>query len=85
MNFNFMDVISGTEDHWTNIITKAAPIVLPAQEMPMILEAVCYSRDRDQIDISNYKSESHTVRYCRRYSIHCERGPRPCGHCTTAV
>ena len=40
MNFNFMDVISGTEDHWTNIITKAAPIVLPAQEMPMILEAV---------------------------------------------
>lgn len=36
-----MDVISGTEDHWPNIVTKAAPIALPAQEMPMILEAVC--------------------------------------------
>lgn len=36
-----MDMISGTENHWPNVIPKASPIARTAQEMPMILQAVC--------------------------------------------
>lgn len=79
-----MEVISGTEYQRPNTIFKKR-CTLNAQEIPMVLEAVCQNRERDQICLSNYKSEAPALQYCQRHTTHCKRSPWPGGENMTSL